>query len=126
MFAATRGIAISDADAAKLTDRFAWMPPHPEVPAALPRLRDPGFRLFTLTNNALDVSGRQLEKAGVIDLVERRRDRAPPQAGARGIPLGGCSAPGRSGRHRGDLDAIADQLMERYPAPATVAGSKTR
>jgi 2-haloacid dehalogenase len=45
MLAATRGIAISDADSAELTDRFASMPPHPEVPAALRRLRDHGFRL---------------------------------------------------------------------------------
>jgi 2-haloacid dehalogenase len=72
MFAATRGIAVSDADAAELTDRFASMPPHPEVPAALRRLRDNGFRLFTLTDNTLDISGRQLERAGVIDVFERR------------------------------------------------------
>jgi 2-haloacid dehalogenase len=30
--AATRGITISDSDSAELTDRFATMPPHPEVP----------------------------------------------------------------------------------------------
>jgi 2-haloacid dehalogenase len=72
MLAATRGITISDADGAELTDRFATMPPHPEVPAALRRLRDHGFRLFTLTDNTLEISGRQLERAGVIDLFERR------------------------------------------------------
>jgi 2-haloacid dehalogenase len=72
MLAATRGITISDADAAALTDRFATMPPHPEVPAALRRLRDHGFRLFTLTDNTLEISGRQLEHAGVIDVFERR------------------------------------------------------
>ena len=72
MLAATRGIKISDSDAAELTDRFAAMPPHPEVPAALRRLRDHGFRLFTLTDNTLAVSGRQLEQAGVIDVFERR------------------------------------------------------
>jgi 2-haloacid dehalogenase len=72
MLAATRGITISDADAAELTNRFATMPPHPEVPAALHRLRDHGFRLFTLTDNTLEISGRQLEAAGVIDLFERR------------------------------------------------------
>jgi 2-haloacid dehalogenase len=72
MLTATRGIAITDADAAELTDRFASMPPHPEVPSALRRLRDHGFRLFTLTDNTLEISGRQLEKAGVIDLFERR------------------------------------------------------
>jgi 2-haloacid dehalogenase len=72
MLAATRGLAITDDDAAELTDRFATMPPHPEVPAALRRLRDHGFRLFTLTDNTLAISGRQLEKAGVIDMFERR------------------------------------------------------
>jgi 2-haloacid dehalogenase len=72
MFAETRAIAISEADGAELTDRFASMPPHPEVLAALRRLRDHGFRLFTLTDNTLEISGRQLENAGVIDLFERR------------------------------------------------------
>ena len=72
MLAATRGIDVSSGDAAELTDRFATMPPHPEVPAALRRLRDHGFRLFTLTDNTLAISGRQLEHAGVIDVFERR------------------------------------------------------
>jgi 2-haloacid dehalogenase len=72
MLAATRNITITNADSAELTDRFAAMPPHPEVPAALRRLRDHGFRLFTLTDNTLEISGQQLERAGVIDLFERR------------------------------------------------------
>jgi 2-haloacid dehalogenase len=72
MLAATRGIKITDEDGEELTERFASMPPHPEVPAALRRLRDRGFRLFTLTDNTLEISGRQLEGAGVIDLFERR------------------------------------------------------
>ncbi len=72
MFAATRGISISDADGTELTERFASMPPHAEVPAALRRLREHGFRLFTLTDNTLEISGRQLEQAGIIDLFERR------------------------------------------------------
>jgi 2-haloacid dehalogenase len=72
MLAATRGLTISAADAAELTDRFVTMPPHPEVPAALRRLRDNGFRLFTLTDNTLEINGRQLERAGLIDLFERR------------------------------------------------------
>jgi 2-haloacid dehalogenase len=48
------------------------MPPHPEVPGALRRLRDHGFRLFTLTDNTLEISGRRLEQRGIIDLFERR------------------------------------------------------
>ena len=170
MFAATRGIAISDADAAELTDRFASMPPHPEVPAAMRRLRDHGFRLCTLTDNTLAISGRQLEKAGVIELFERRfnvdetvrRHKPAPEAYdsvaaalevhpgdicliachtwdtldavAAGwqaalilregnAPLGVGPQPDYIGD---DLDAIADQLIERYQLPATVAGSTTR
>ena len=72
MLAATRDITISDTDAAELTDRFATMPPHAEVPAALRRLREHGFRLFTLTDNTLEISGRQLERAGVTNVFERR------------------------------------------------------
>jgi 2-haloacid dehalogenase len=157
MLAATRDITISDADAAELTERFATMPPHPEVPA-LRRLRDHGFRLFTLTDNTLEISGRQLERAGVIDVFERRfsvdetvrRHKPAPEAyhsvaTALGVdPAGICliashvwdtlgavaagwqavlirregNAPldvGPQPNYIGkDLDAVADQLIERY------------
>ncbi len=159
MMAATRDLSITDADAAELTDRFATLPPHPEVPAALRRLRDHGFRLFTLTDNTLALSGRQLEHAGVIDVFERRfsvdetvkRHKPSPEAyhsvgAALGVePDGACliachvwdtigalsagwqaglilregNAPldvGPQPTYIGkDLDAIADQLIERYP-----------
>ena len=72
MLADTRGVKIDERDKKELTERFSTMPPHPEVPAALRRLRDHGFRLFTLTDNTLEISGRQLERAGVIDVFERR------------------------------------------------------
>jgi 2-haloacid dehalogenase len=163
MLADTRGITISDADAAELTDRFASMAPHPEVPAALRRLRGHGFRLFTLTDNTLEISGRQLDKAGVIDVFERRfsvdetvkRHKPAPEAyysvaaalaadpggicliashvwdtiGARAAgwqaalilregnaPLPVGPQPDYIGK---DLDAIADQLIERYAATAS-------
>jgi 2-haloacid dehalogenase len=130
----------------------------PEVPAALHRLRDHGFRLFTLTDNTLEIAGRQLEHAGVIDVFERRfsvdetvRRHKPAQeayysvAAALGLdardiclvachvwdtigaqsagwqaglilregnaPLGVGPQPDYVGK---DLDAIADQLIERY------------
>jgi 2-haloacid dehalogenase len=72
MLAATRGIRISDADKRELTERFSTMPPHPEVPGALRRLRAAGFRLFTLTDNLLEVQTRQLEHGRIVDLFERR------------------------------------------------------
>lgn len=72
MLARTRGITISDADKANLTDTFATMPPHPEVPAALDKLGKAGFRLFTLTDNLLEVQTRQLTHGGIVDKFERR------------------------------------------------------
>lgn len=48
------------------------MPPHREVPAALGKLRDAGFRLFTLTDNLLEVQTRQLGHGGIVDFFERR------------------------------------------------------
>ncbi len=72
MLADTRGIAIKDSDKAELTEKFSTMPPHPEVPAALRKLRDAGFRLFTLTDNLLEVQTRQLEHGGIAELFERR------------------------------------------------------
>lgn len=72
MLADTKGIRIGDKDKAELTEKFSTMPPHPEVPAALKKLRDAGFRLFTLTDNLLEVQTRQLEHGGIVDLFERR------------------------------------------------------
>jgi 2-haloacid dehalogenase len=72
MLADSRGIKIGDADKKELTDKFSTMPPHPEVPAALRKLRGTGFRLFTLTDNLLEIQSRQLEHGGILDLFERR------------------------------------------------------
>jgi 2-haloacid dehalogenase len=72
MLADTRGIKIDDKDKKELTERFSTMPPHPEVPAALRKLRQAGFRLFALTDNLLEVQTRQLEHGGIVDLFERR------------------------------------------------------
>ena len=72
MLADTRGISIEEADKKELVDKFSTMPPHPEVPAALKKLHYAGFRLFTLTDNLLEVQTRQLEHGGIVDLFERR------------------------------------------------------
>jgi 2-haloacid dehalogenase len=72
MLAKTRGITVSDSDKRALTDAFATMPPHPDVPAALDRLSDAGFRLFTLTDNLLEIQTRQLEHGGIVEKFERR------------------------------------------------------
>ena len=72
MMAKTRGLKIDDADRQELTEKFSTMPPHPDVEPALRKLRDAGFRLFTLTDNLLEVQTRQLERGGIAGLFERR------------------------------------------------------
>jgi 2-haloacid dehalogenase len=53
MLADTRAVKINDEDKRELLEKFSTMPPHVEVPAALRKLSDKGFRLFTLTDNLL-------------------------------------------------------------------------
>ena len=65
MLADTRGIKIGEEEKRELTERFSTMPPHPEVPVALRKLRNAGFRLFTLTDNLLEVQTRQIGRAHV-------------------------------------------------------------
>jgi 2-haloacid dehalogenase len=72
MLARTRRITVNESDKLALTDAFASMPPHPEVPAALERLRTAGFRLFTLTDNLLEIQTRQLEHGHIVQYFERR------------------------------------------------------
>ena len=72
MLADTRGIVIGQADKEELIERFSTMPPHPEVPSALQKLREAGFRLFTLTDNLMEVQARQLEHAGIVGFFEGR------------------------------------------------------
>src|SRR5689334_654569 len=71
MMADARGIKIDENDKRELAERFSTMPPHPEVPAALRKLRSAGFRLFTLTDNLLEVQTRQLAHGGIAGLFER-------------------------------------------------------
>jgi 2-haloacid dehalogenase len=70
--AAPGGLKITAADRQELTDRFATMPPYPEVPGALQRFKAAGFHLFTLTDNTAAISGRQLTHGGLIDLFDHR------------------------------------------------------
>lgn len=72
MLAKTRSIEITSADEQELKERFSTMPPHPEVPEALAKLRSAGFRLFTLTNNSIEVQGRQLVNGRIIQYFEQR------------------------------------------------------
>jgi 2-haloacid dehalogenase len=71
MLAKTRSIEITPADERELQEKFAKMPPYPEVPGALAKLRSAGFRLFTLTNNLAEVQSRQLQSGRIDQYFER-------------------------------------------------------
>ncbi|MGD1067689.1 MAG: haloacid dehalogenase type II [Vulcanimicrobiaceae bacterium] len=71
MLAKVQGITVTEQQKQDLTNAFASMPPHPEVPAALAQLRNAGFRLFTLTDNTIEIQMRQLKGGGIADYFER-------------------------------------------------------
>ena len=70
--AAPRKVKVTADDRNELTDRFATMPPYPDVPVGLRKLKSAGFLLFTLTDNTAAISGRQLTHGGIVDLFDRR------------------------------------------------------
>jgi 2-haloacid dehalogenase len=65
------GVEISDADRQDILMGLRSLPPHPEVPESLDRLREAGFRLATLTNSTQEVAGAQIENAGLTDRFEK-------------------------------------------------------
>jgi 2-haloacid dehalogenase len=65
MVAAQQGMDLDPEAVDELVARMRRLPAHPEVPGALSRLADAGFRLATLTNSPLDVVTDQLEFAGL-------------------------------------------------------------
>jgi 2-haloacid dehalogenase len=64
-------VEVSDEDRQEILGGLRNLPPHPEVPESLDRLRDAGFRLATLTNSAQEVADAQIGNAGLADRFER-------------------------------------------------------
>ncbi len=60
-----------DAEGRALAEGMRRLPPHPEVPERLRRLRDVGLCLATLTNSTAAVGEAQLTNAGLRDLFEQ-------------------------------------------------------
>jgi 2-haloacid dehalogenase len=67
MTAARRSVSLSASDRAAILGAILTLPPHPEVPESLARLRAAGLRLATLTNSTAEVAKAQLTNAGLID-----------------------------------------------------------
>ena len=71
MTARRNGTELSADDRDAILGTMRQLPPHPEVPAALERLRDAGLRLAALTNSTEAVATAQLTNAGLAPLFER-------------------------------------------------------
>jgi 2-haloacid dehalogenase len=71
MVAEQAGVELRDEDRDAVAAQLRRLPPHPEVPQALERLRGAGFRLAALTNSTEEVARAQLGHAGIIGSFEQ-------------------------------------------------------
>ncbi|PHN04055.1 haloacid dehalogenase type II [Flavilitoribacter nigricans] len=63
MVARNQGIELSEADARAAVAPIISLPPHPDVPPALEKLKDAGFQLYTLTNSSQEGVRAQMANA---------------------------------------------------------------
>lgn len=71
MVAATYNKEVNIHDMEKLKGLISIMPALPEVPVALKKLKDVGFKLYTLSNNPKETLMTQLKTAGIAHYFER-------------------------------------------------------
>jgi 2-haloacid dehalogenase len=67
MVADRAGVPLPEDAAERVATGMRTLPVHADVPAALDRLRDAGWRMAALSNSPLDVSTAQLRHAGIAD-----------------------------------------------------------
>lgn len=66
-----RGVELSRGDAAGVVAGMRSLPPHPDVPPALERLKTAGVRMITLTNGSTDAVADQLRNADLQVFIEQ-------------------------------------------------------
>lgn len=71
MTEARRSVSLADGERTAILGGMLTLPPHPEVPESLARLRAAGLRLATLTNSTAAVAEAQLTNAGLIDFFDQ-------------------------------------------------------
>ncbi len=67
-----RSIDLDVDDVERLLAPMATLPPHPDVPEGLQRLKEMGYRLVTLTNTPAVRLGPLLEQAGIAEFFEQQ------------------------------------------------------
>jgi 2-haloacid dehalogenase len=70
MLAARTGKMVSASQAEAIVSAMSSLPPHPEVPAALARLRASGVTMVALTNSVQAVAEAQIANARLADLFD--------------------------------------------------------
>jgi 2-haloacid dehalogenase len=65
-------VPISEADVAELGKSLATLPPHPDVPDSLLRLKSAGYRMVTLTDSPATSDRGPLQAAGLGDAFEQQ------------------------------------------------------
>jgi 2-haloacid dehalogenase len=70
LVAARRGLQLPDDRRDEILGTMRRLPPHPEVSAALARLRAAGFPIAALTNSSAPTARAQLEHAGLLDAFD--------------------------------------------------------
>jgi 2-haloacid dehalogenase len=71
MIAQRHGVELAAGDRDAILGSMRSLAPHPEVPAALDRLRAAGLRVAALTNSTATVATAQLTNAGLADRFEQ-------------------------------------------------------
>jgi len=71
MTAERQGVTLSPTDQDQILAGMLHLPPHPEVPGSLARLKEAGLRLATLTNSPPWALEQQLANAGLTDFFEQ-------------------------------------------------------
>ncbi len=69
--ARSHSVSIGDEQKEQVLSQFAALPAHSDATEAFQLLRDAGIRIFALSNGAAAVSEKLLQKAGLMNLVER-------------------------------------------------------
>jgi 2-haloacid dehalogenase len=72
MLGRIHNVPVGDADVAELGKGLASLPPHPDVPDSLRKLKAAGYRLVTLTDSPAVPGRGPLQTAGLADLFERQ------------------------------------------------------
>jgi 2-haloacid dehalogenase len=72
MLGGIHDVSITAADVGELGKGLASLPPHPDVPDSLRRLKAAGYRLVTLTDSPITPGAGPLQAAGLAVLFERQ------------------------------------------------------